>query len=100
MKYLVIFEDNPDVGPDVRSQHMAAHLQFLKRYSSSVNFAGPLKEADGSSAGGAWVVDAADASEVERLITEDPFWPTGLRKSCRVLLWTQVFANGRAMGVG
>jgi hypothetical protein len=29
------------------------------------------------------------------LAGQDPFWPTGLRKSVRVLEWRRVFADGR-----
>jgi uncharacterized protein len=29
------------------------------------------------------------------LVRSDPFWPTGLRETVRVLQWTQVFADGR-----
>lgn len=99
MKYLVLFEDNPGVGTDVRSLHMAAHRQFLADNSDNVDAAGPLHESDGSNAGGAWVVEGDSESEVERLIKEDPFWPTGLRKSYRILQWTQVFANGQVTGL-
>ena len=31
MKYIVLFEDDPAAGPDVRSRHMSAHLAFSKR---------------------------------------------------------------------
>ncbi len=49
----------------------------------------------GTSAGGLWVVKAASPQAVQSLIEADPFWPTGLRKSVRVLEWTQVFADGK-----
>jgi hypothetical protein len=32
---------------------------------------------------------------VRRLCERDPFWPTGLRKSVRILEWRQVFADGQ-----
>jgi hypothetical protein len=31
---------------------------------------------------------------VEALVKEDPFWPTGLRGSIRILCWSRVFADG------
>jgi hypothetical protein len=34
------------------------------------------------------------------LIKEDPFWPTGLRKSVCILAWNQVFADGRRLTSG
>jgi len=97
MKFVVLFEDNPGVGSDIRNQNMPQHLQFLSDYSERINAAGPLSNADGTGAGGIWIVDAASESDVTDLIEKDPFWPTGLRKSVRILSWTQVFANGKAL---
>jgi uncharacterized protein YciI len=74
---------------------MPEHLAFLERNSANVKTAGPLKNADGQAAGGLWIVEATDASDVDLLVKEDPFWPTGLRKSVRILEWTQVFADGK-----
>ena len=34
---------------------------------------------------------------VEALVKEDPFWPTGLRRSVRILGWSQVFADGKRL---
>jgi uncharacterized protein YciI len=34
---------------------------------------------------------------VQALVESDPFYPTGLRKSIRILEWTQVFANGNKL---
>jgi uncharacterized protein YciI len=42
-------------------------------------------------------VEAKDAAEVDALVKADPFWPTGLRKSVRILAWTQVFADGKRL---
>lgn len=33
--------------------------------------------------------------DVDRLVRDDPFWPTGLRSAVRVLAWRQVFADGK-----
>jgi uncharacterized protein YciI len=73
---------------------MEAHLDFLERNAFTIKAAGPLRDGDGIPAGGLWVVQAADREQVEKLIREDPFWPTGLRRSMRVLAWTQVFVDG------
>lgn len=100
MKFVVLFEDNPAAGSDIRQTHMPAHLAFLERHGGKVQAAGPLKASDGHGAGGLWLVDAADRSEVDALVEEDPFWPTGLRKSVRILAWDQVFANGRRLKPG
>ncbi len=97
MKFVVLFEDNPDTGDDVRAKHMPDHLAFLERHAAHVESAGPLRESDGTGAGGLWVVEAGDESLVCGLVEEDPFWPTGLRKSVRILTWTQVFASGQRL---
>jgi hypothetical protein len=95
MLYIVLFEDDP-ARADMRPRHMPAHLAFLERNAASIRAAGPLKDAaSGAAAGGLWLVEAADAAAVTRLVHEDPFWPTGLRRSVRVLEWTQVFAEGK-----
>jgi uncharacterized protein len=97
MKFVIIFEDNPKAGTDLRRKHMLEHLAFLERNSARVTAAGPLRTDDGQDAGGLWVVEATDAAEVDRLVKEDPFWPTGLRKSFRVLAWAQVYADGQRL---
>lgn len=97
MKFVVFFEDDPAADPDIRRMHMPAHLTFLERHASKVQAAGPLMSGDGQGAGGLWLVDARDPTEVESLVREDPFWPTGLRKSVRILAWNQVFASGERL---
>ena len=95
MLYMVLFTDNPHRA-EARTRLIQAHLDFLERNRSRVRAAGPLRET-GTPAGGAWLVEAANPDEVTALYKEDPFWPTGLRQSVRVLEWTQVFADGRRM---
>lgn len=94
MLYMVLFTDNADRA-EARTRLMPAHLDFLEHNRARVRAAGPLRESNGTPAGGAWLVEAANADDVAALYKEDPFWPTGLRQSVRVLEWTQVFADGR-----
>ena len=95
MIYAVLFEDD-DSRADMRPKHMPAHLAFLEQNATSIQAAGPLKQADsGAGAGGLWLVEADSAETVQSLVEADPFWSTGLRKSVRVLEWKQVFANGK-----
>jgi len=97
MKYAVLFEDNDEFAHK-RPQFMADHLQFLGDNSDKIDAAGPLKDtANQEPAGGLWIVEADDAAQVQALVEADPFWPTGLRQSIRILEWTQVYANGRKM---
>src|SRR5262249_28579275 len=97
MLYAVVFEDNATLGADVRRRHMAAHLSFLERNAARIRAAGPLSSSSGDPAGGLWVVEADSPDAVDALVKEDPFWPTGLRHSVRILRWSQVFADGRRL---
>jgi uncharacterized protein YciI len=97
MLYAVLFEDDPDRAAEIRREFMPAHLAFLERNGERIMAAGPLRSPTGDSAGGLWLVDAAHPDGVDALVKEDPFWPTGLRKSVRVLAWSQVFANGQRL---
>lgn len=97
MLYAVLFEDNALLGEDVRRQHMPAHLAFLEDNADEISAAGPLISSGGQAGGGLWLVEASDQDAVEALVKEDPFWPTGLRHSFRILAWRQVFAQGRRL---
>lgn len=99
MLFAVLFEDEVSHAEDVRGQYMPAHLDFLERNASVIKAAGPLKDTDNVPAGGLWVVQVDNREQVETLVREDPFWPTGLRRSVRVLAWTQVFAEGIRLGM-
>lgn len=93
--HAVLFEDNEAKAPK-RQQFMPDHLRFLEKNQPAIQAAGPLLEApSGAGAGGLWLVEANSAADVQALVEEDPFWPTGLRKSVRILEWTQVFADGQ-----
>ena len=95
MLFAVLFEDDP-ARADERPRHMPAHLDFLERNAQRIQAAGPLRDAaDGAPAGGLWLVEADTRAAVEQLCHEDPFWPTGLRRSIRILEWKHVFAAGK-----
>ncbi len=94
MLYAVLFTDDPAYA-DARGRLMPAHLDFLERHRDRIRAAGPLREGDdGDAAGGLWLVEAESAGAVAALYKADPLWPTGLRRSVRVLRWTRVFADG------
>ncbi|HVJ42439.1 MAG TPA: YciI family protein [Dongiaceae bacterium] len=96
--YCVLFEDD-DAFADMRSLHMAAHRDFLARHPG-IAAAGPLSDTtSGAAAGGMWLVRGDSAEEIARLVQADPFWPTGLRKSVRILEWRLVHAQAQ-MGLG
>ena len=95
MIYAVILEDDAS-RTDMRAKHMPDHLSFLERNAASIHAAGPLRDtADDTPAGGLWIVQADSPQAVQALLEADPFWPTGLRKSIRILEWTRVFSGGK-----
>jgi uncharacterized protein len=92
MDYAVLFEDN-DEKAGKRAEFMTEHLAFLRLHAEAISAAGPLKDAEtGMPAGGLWLVRAHSREAVMALIEADPFWPTGLRKSYKILQWTKVHA--------
>ncbi len=94
MIYAVLFEDD-DGHAGMRPKHMPDHLSFLERNAARIHAAGPLEDtADDAPAGGLWIVEADSAEAVRSLVEADPFWPTGLRKSVRILAWRHVFSDG------
>jgi len=97
MLFAVLFTDNPEFAA-VRARLMPDHLAFLERHAASIRAAGPLSDpASGEGAGGLWLVEAETPDAVRELCETDPFSPTGLRQSIRVLEWRQVFADGRRL---
>ena len=94
MKLLILFQDNPDIDPNIRTIHMKSHLEFLCSHSNVVLAAGPVHKIDGCPNGGLWLVEVDTIAEAEALVRADPFWPSGLRKSYEFRKWTQVFADG------
>jgi uncharacterized protein YciI len=97
MLYAVLFEDSANLGAEVRRQHMSAHLSFLEKNAARIKAAGPLRAFSGDPAGGLWIVEADGSDAVDELVKEDPFWRTGLRRSVRILSWSQVFADGKRL---
>ena len=97
MLYAVLFEDDAKLAVELRRRHMPSHLSFLERNAALIRAAGPLRAPAGDPAGGLWLVEADSPEAVDALVKEDPFWSTGLRRSVRILIWSQVFAEGRRM---
>ncbi|MEL7164336.1 MAG: YciI family protein [Pseudomonadota bacterium] len=92
--YAVLFTENPDADPTIRSRVFPDHLAFLSAHSDQVRDAGTLFFGDGSRYGGMWIVTADTAADVTALVHADPFWPTGLRAGFEVLEWRKVLGNG------
>jgi uncharacterized protein YciI len=90
LDYAVMFEDNEEKAGK-RAEFMKDHLAFLRTKAEQISAAGPLRNTEtGRPAGGLWLVNARSRDEVIELVMADPFWPTGLRKSFKILEWTKV----------
>jgi len=92
--FVVLFEENPAADPSIRERVFPEHISYLAKNFSYVTAAGTVFYETGRRFGGMWVVQAAERREVEALVTEDPFWPTDLRKCYKILEWRVVFGNG------
>ncbi len=96
-RFIVLFEDD-EMHTDQRLIHMDSHLEFLKENAAMILSAGPITHAEsGTPAGGLWLVEASEESVVQELVKSDPFWPTGLRKKVEILLWNEVFRDGKRL---
>lgn len=93
MKYVVLFENNLGTEKSLRLSYLPLHVQFLQRNSGRIAAAGDLSDLHNNEAGGLWVVNAEDEAEVIDCVRADPYWPTGLRKSYRVMKWSQTLAE-------
>lgn len=93
--YVVFFEDEGSAATQ-REKHMQAHLAFLEQNADRITAEGPLRDPrSGLPSGGLWTVNCDNEDEVWQLVKNDPFWPTGLRKSVDIQCWNRVFADGR-----
>ena len=94
MKFIILFEDAPDAEPDIRKMYMVEHLDFLEQNADKIEAAGPLFDTEGQGRDGLWIVEVGAEDEADQLVHQDPFWPTGLRKSYSIIKWRQVYADG------
>ncbi|MFT4001854.1 MAG: YciI family protein [Rhizobium sp.] len=92
--FAVLFEDDGHNAAAIRKAYLQRHFAFLEANAETINSAGPLSREDDAFAGGLWLVEAEAVDDVDRLVKEDPFWPTGLRKSVQILKWNRVFIEG------
>lgn len=97
MIFAILFEDEP-AHTHKRAAVMRDHLAFLTRHADTVHAAGPMLTEGGEGAGGLWVVEAESFEAAAALTREDPFHPTGLRRTITVLEWKQVFTGVATAG--
>lgn len=70
--------DGPQ-GPEIRSRHLAAHLDFVERRLDTILVAGPLfDEATGAMNGSLYVLDVENRDAALAFLAEDPYHAAGL----------------------
>lgn len=95
MLFIVQFEDDP-TRAHVRTEQMAAHLEFLDRVRDRVLVPGSLREIPTDRPlGGLWIVDAESEQAVRDIFAEDPFWLNGLRAAVHIYRWNKAFPDRR-----
>ncbi len=90
--FAVIFEDDETQSARVRGAFTEDHLAWLGQNTDKVLLAGALSPGEGGAAHGAlWIFNAGSAEEVRQILSGDPFYREGLRKSVRIDAWTRGF---------
>lgn len=93
MLFVVRFHDDP-AQASVRKTYFEAHIRWLREHQDRVLIGGSLREdPDALPVGGLWIVDCMDKSEVETLLSSDPFWINGLRTGVEILSWNRAFPD-------
>lgn len=86
MRYVVIFEDSPEMAV-VRRAHEPAHLAWLEAHRDEIPMAGGLRDEHGGPyVGGLWVFEVADRRRAVELIESDPYF-LAHRRRYRLLAW-------------
>lgn len=92
MRFIVIFEDSPQMA-EVRRAHEYAHLQFLEAHHAEIPMAGGLREEHGGPyAGGLWVFEVQNRSRAVELIEQDPYY-IACPRPYRLLVWGKALPN-------
>jgi uncharacterized protein YciI len=86
MRYVVIFEDGPEMAT-VRRTAEPAHLAYLAANRNEIPMAGGLRDEHGGPyVGGLWVFEVDSKARAIELIERDPYF-LAHRRSYRLLAW-------------
>jgi uncharacterized protein len=91
MHYVLYCLDKSGHG-QMRADNRNAHLDYLKKFSGSIQAAGPLLDDAGTGmVGSLLIMDFADRAAVDAFIAGDPYSRAGLFASVRVTPWRKVY---------
>ncbi len=94
MPYMIRTTDKPDAA-ELRAATRAAHLDYLRGYTSRILAAGGFLNDDGSvGKGGMIILDTDERAEAEKLIANDPFTLAGVFEKVEIQRWRKVFFDG------
>jgi uncharacterized protein YciI len=76
--FIAILKSNPD-ALESRARLKSAHDKYWEEFMPVLRLAGPLMdESDKNRAGQILILDVADRSKAEDIVTNDPFYGAGL----------------------
>lgn len=77
MLYAILANDQPD-APDLRREHLEAHLAFIAEQSERIRVAGPLLDERGEKVGSLLVIEAESLPAARAWIATDPYARAGV----------------------
>ncbi len=90
MHFVALCLDKPDSQP-VRLANRAAHLDYLRAKSGSIEVCGPLLSDDGETMiGSLLILQASDKDAAEKILAEDPYQKANLFSSVELRPWRWV----------
>ncbi len=95
MPYAIDTLDKPNCE-NLRMEHRAAHLDYLKSRVAMILAAGAKLSDDGASmTGSLLIIDTEDRAEAEEFAASDPFSKAGLFASVSITRWRKAIFDGK-----
>jgi uncharacterized protein YciI len=90
MQFMIYCLDKPESGA-VRAANRAAHLEYLKGFTSNIVIAGPLLTEDGQTMiGSLLLMEFPARGDAERFSAGDPYRKASLFQSIAITPWRKV----------
>ena len=94
MQFVIICHDKPASGA-LRTATRPAHRAYIETVQSRLMHAGAMSNAAGETCGSLLVVEAADRTEAERIIANDPYSKAGLFESTTIRSYRVAIQDGQ-----
>jgi uncharacterized protein YciI len=89
---------NKEGVDELKRTHYGAHIDYLKRLDTSVLLSASAQEtADAPPHELVWIISAESADEARRIVEEDPFWISGVRRDSHISLLRKSIPERRAL---